>query len=263
MNRRDRRASASAARKSGASVEGPKESQVTELHRSISETARSIAGALLSSGPTAEGIYDAVDQAAALGAAYMARSPTNPALLACKKGCSTCCSRPVGTTAPTVLRLAAWLREHRTPDELAEVRRRVAALDDVTHGKMWTPRERPPNPCALLVDGACSVYGVRPFACRAWNAVDVEECKRSMGQDWTALRFDLYQRTTFAAVEDGIKLALGEAGLDGGDLELTAALRVALERPDAGVAWLAGEPVFAGCEAKLPPNQRRHLPLAQ
>jgi Fe-S-cluster containining protein len=239
------------------------ESPAAQLHRAVSETSRSTTGGILASGRSVEAVHEIVARGAALGDAYMARSPTDPGLLACKKGCSTCCSRPVGTTAPTVLRLAAWLREHRTPDELAEVRRRVAALDDVTHGKMWTPRERPPNPCALLVDGACSVYGVRPFACRAWNAVDVEECKRSMGQDWTALRFDLYQRTTFAAVEDGIKLALGEAGLDGGDLELTAALRVALERPDAGVAWLAGEPVFAGCEAKLPPNQRRHLPLAQ
>jgi Fe-S-cluster containining protein len=233
------------------------------LHRAVAETSQGTTRGILGSGRSVDAVHTIVERAAALGDATMARSPTDPSLLACKKGCSTCCSRPVGTTAPSVLRIAAWLREHRTPEELAEVRRRIAALDDVTHGKMWTPRDRPPNPCALLVDGACSVYEVRPFACRAWNAVDVEECKRAMGQDWTALRFDLFQRTTFAAVEDGIKLALGEAGLDGGDLELTAALRVALDRPDAGEAWLTGEPVFAGCEAQLPPNQRRSLPLAQ
>jgi Fe-S-cluster containining protein len=222
-----------------------------------------MAGAVLSSGPSVEGIYDVVDRAAALGAAYMARSPTDPALLWCKKGCSTCCSRPVCTTAPSVLRLAAWLRDRLSPDELAEVLRRVAALDDVTHGKIMTPKHRPPRPCALLVGGACSAYEARPFVCRAWNAVDVEECKRALVNEAIPMRFDLYQRTTYAAVEDGIKLALADVGLDGADLELMASLRVALERPDACEAWLAGEPVFAGCEAKLPDAGRRSLPLAQ
>jgi hypothetical protein len=49
-------------------------------------------------------------------------------------------------------------------------------------------------------------------------------------------------------------------GLDATDLEFTAAVRVAMEHPDACERWLAGEPVFAGCEAK--PDPRRRLPLA-
>jgi len=221
-----------------------------------------MAGAVLSSGPSVERLHDVVDRAAALGAAYMARGPTRPDMLACKKGCNTCCSNPVCTTAPSVFRLAAWLREKLPPGELAEVVRRVAAMDDVTHGKTMTPRDRPPTPCALLVDGACSVYEARPFVCRAWNAVDVEECKRALVDEAVNMRFDLYQRTTYAAVEDGVRLALADAGLDNGDLELMASLRVALERPDACEAWLAGEPVFAGCEAKLPKGAQRRLPLA-
>jgi hypothetical protein len=269
MNRRARRASAAAGRQGRGGAVTPQaavapaaDSPVARLHRAISETSQAATSAILASARSVEAVHEVVERAAQLGDAYMARSPTDPSLLACKKGCSTCCSRPVGTTAPSVFRLVAWLREHRTPDELAQVHRRIAALDDVTHGKTWTPRERPPNPCALLVDGACSVYEVRPFVCRAWNAVDVNDCKRAMGQDAVDMRFDLYQRATFAAVEDGIKLALADARLDGGDLELTASLRVALERPDACEAWLAGEPVFAGCEAKLPEGQRRRLPLA-
>jgi Fe-S-cluster containining protein len=272
MNRRARRASASAARQGRETAAAPApgrpagvapapDSPAAQLYRAVSETGRATAGAILASGRTVQAVHTVVERAAALGDAYMARSPTDPSLLACKKGCNACCSRPVGTTAPSVLRLVAWLREHRTAEELAEVHRRVVALDDVTHGKTWTPRERPPNPCALLVDGACSVYQVRPFVCRAWNAVDAEDCKRTTGQDGIEMRFDLYQRAVFAAVEDGVKLALSDAGLDGGDLELTASLRAALERPDAGEAWLAGEPVFAGCEAK-PPGGRRRLPLA-
>ncbi len=235
----------------------PLESPAARLHSVVSQEGRRIAATILSSAPSAEAIREVVDRAADLGAAYMARSPTNPALLACKKGCSTCCSRPIVTTAPSVLRLAAWLRKRLSPAQLTEVQGRVAALDDVTHGKLLTPQERAPNPCALLVDGACSVYEVRPFVCRGWNAVDVEQCKRALVNETIEMRFDLYQRTTYAAVEDGVKRALADAGLDTGDLELAASLRVALERPDATEAWLAGQPVFAGCEAKLADATRR------
>ena len=44
------------------------------------------------------------------------------------------------------------------------------------------------------------------------------------------------------------------------DLEFTAAIRVAMENPDACERWLAGDAVFAGCEAK--PDRRRRLPLS-
>ena len=74
------------------------------------------------------------------------------------------------------------------------------------------------------------------------------------------MRFDLFQRTTFAAVEKGLQAAVQESGLDAMDLELTAAVRVAMENADACQRWLAGEPVFAGCEAK--PDRRRRLPFA-
>jgi hypothetical protein len=43
----------------------------------------------------------------------------------------------------------------------------------------------------------------------------------------------------------GLTQASQESGLAGDDLELTAALRIALEVPDAGARWLAGEAVFA------------------
>jgi hypothetical protein len=166
----------------------------------------------------------------------------------------------VGTSAPTVLRIAAALRERLAGPELAAVLARVVALDEKTHGVEWTPAKRPPHACAFLVDGMCSIYDVRPLVCRAWNSADAEACRRALGQDSVEMRFDLYQRTTFAGVETGLKEALGSGDLDASDLELTAAARVALEHPDACERWLAGEPVFEGCEAK--PDRRRRLPFA-
>ena len=39
--------------------------------------------------------------------------------------------------------------------------------------------------------------------------------------------------------------SLTQAGLDASGLDLTIALLIALETPDAADRWLAGEPVFA------------------
>ena len=46
-------------------------------------------------------------------------------------------------------------------------------------------------------------------------------------------------------VLDGMRAGLSESGLQGGLLELTGALRIALTVPDAAQRWLAGEAVFA------------------
>jgi hypothetical protein len=50
-------------------------------------------------------------------------------------------------------------------------------------------------------------------------------------------------------VLDGLPAGLVESRLDGALLELTSALRIALETPSAEERWLAGEAVFK--EARL------------
>jgi Fe-S-cluster containining protein len=261
MNRRERRAAASGARRGVAPEANPVASRAAELHRHVLEAERRLGDAILAGGPRSpQTVHELVDGAVTLADSFMQRSPTSPDSLACKRGCDHCCHRPVITSAPTVLQIAADLREKLGEAEFATVLARVVALDEKTHGAACTVAERPPHACAFLVDGACSIYAVRPFVCRAWNSADAEACRRALGQDTVEMRFDLYQRTTFAGVEKGLQEALRAGGLDASDVELTAAVRVAMENPDACERWLAGEPVFADCEAK--PDRRRRLPFA-
>jgi hypothetical protein len=56
-------------------------------------------------------------------------------------------------------------------------------------------------------------------------------------------------------VKDGFAAAVRGVGLDATRLELTAALRLALESSDALRRWLAGEPIFADAyDGDLPPT---------
>jgi hypothetical protein len=53
------------------------------------------------------------------------------------------------------------------------------------------------------------------------------------------------QQRLAAFVLDGLRAGLEASLLDGELLELTAALRIALETPNVEERWLAGESVFA------------------
>jgi len=71
----------------------------------------------------------------------------------CGEGCAYCCSHEVPVSRAEGETLVAWLLEHKTPEELARIRERLAS---------W----RVAKACALLEDGRCIAYDVRPITCR-------------------------------------------------------------------------------------------------
>ena len=75
---------------------------------------------------------------------------------ACKAGCSYCCNMAVSIT----LAEAKAISTHTKPDK---------DLSDAESRKLYTG-----TPCTFLVEGKCSVYPVRPVACRTYfNMSDI------------------------------------------------------------------------------------------
>jgi Fe-S-cluster containining protein len=180
----------------------------------------------------------------------LAQSPPRPPI-ACKEGCAWCCYKLVGTAAPEVLRIADYLRRTLAPADLEALCERVLRLDEQRRalaGDRWAAGRLP---CPLLVEERCSVYPVRPLTCRGYNSSDAYRCERSY-KSRSPVEVPRYapQQAVATFTLDGLRAGLAEAGLKADLLELTAALRMALELPDAAERWLAGEPVFAA--ARLP-----------
>jgi hypothetical protein len=170
--------------------------------------------------------------------------PKSPA--ACREGCAWCCHYTVGTAAPEVLRIAAYLRQTLSPEELDAARERVRERARQRRAVRPDRRSRAGLPCALLVGDRCLAYPVRPLTCRGFNSDDARRCERSLkpGGPPLAPSYEPQQRLcTF--VLDGLRAGLEESRLAGDLLELTAALEIALSEPDAADRWLAGQPVFA------------------
>jgi Fe-S-cluster containining protein len=169
-----------------------------------------------------------------------------PACSACKEGCDWCCHLTVGTSVPEVVRIVDYLRQNLSPEEFAALRERVHRLDDERRERRAAGHSEAGLPCALLVDHRCIAYPVRPLMCGGFNSSDAGECERfvqSSGQ--TPLPLYAPQLRLAAFILDGMLAGLSDSGLAAERVELTAALRIALDTPGVIDRFLAGEPIFA------------------
>ena len=205
-----------------------------------------------------------LDQAVALGRNAMAGTSkladgalalSSDRAPACHSGCAHCCYQAVGVSAPEVFAIHAHLRATRTPAELDAVIARVRDADDRTRGLTPTERLSPHNPCPFLVDERCSIYDVRPLACRGTNSLDADACARALRDPAARAQFLAGTLTipcflepirAFHAIAAGVQLALDELhGLEVLPLELTAAMRIMVDDPDTTPQrWLGGHDPF-------------------
>lgn len=195
---------------------------------------------------TIEAAALASDRAEQLVAAAMHHEPPeNP--IACSRGCSTCCQAKVLVVAPEVLRIGEHLRKTRTVEELTALLEMVRQADTKTRGLSRAMRAEAHVLCPLLdADGGCSIHEVRPLVCRSWTSYDARACEAYWREprgkltppQWP-MGYELAQ-----AMLAGLGKACLDRGLDGVPLEFIAALRIVLERPNAGERWLKKFPVF-------------------
>jgi len=205
-----------------------------------------------------------VDQTVGLGRKAMAATSTivdgvlaqsTDRVPACHAGCAHCCHQAVGVSPPEVFAIHAYLRDNRTPDQLAAVVRRLRDADDRTRGMPSADRLSPDHPCPFLDEQRCSIYEVRPLTCRGTNSLDAVACERTLREPEAHAGFlagtfsvpcFVEPIRAFHAVAAGVQLALHELhGLRVQPLELTAAMRIVVDDPErVATEWLAGEDPF-------------------
>lgn len=103
-------------------------------------------------------------------------SPSLPAGTACQKGCSHCCSLPVVTSLPEVLLTKRYAETYFDERERRALEIKMAAASAEYSAAKPAQARQLRVTCPFLVKGACSVYDVRPLACRGWHSFDVSAC---------------------------------------------------------------------------------------
>jgi hypothetical protein len=225
----------------------PGAAPLADLEWRARHTQRVRTGERLRGGRIPLALVEIADHASRLAehAVGLAARTDPPPPSACREGCDWCCHLTVGAGVPEVVRMVEYLRRTLTADEFGALRERVFRLDARRRELSGAPGD-PQLPCALLVEHGCTAYPVRPLMCYGFNSGDATACERflrSSGQ--TAVPLYAPQLRLAAFVLDGLAAGLTDTGLTGERVELTAALRIALEVPDAVERFLAGEPTFA------------------
>jgi Fe-S-cluster containining protein len=212
----------------------------------LAETARVRADGQLSLGVESAEVCAMIDALIALGEADAARSYSRTA---CSRGCCYCCHMRVVVTAPEVIRIAAFIEQTFFVEQRTALARRVAATDQQARGMSDEAWGKARLPCPLLIAGECSVYRVRPLDCRAYNSRSVAACRNAFEvyAEWD-VPVEAEHQSYHKTLQAGLLQALAGSGRPSTLLELTAALRVILEDPDAILRWCAGENVFAAAE---------------
>lgn len=167
--------------------------------------------------------------------------------LACERGCNYCCHQRVEVRPYEAFVLAEYLRNNLSPQaqadikhRLAENRARIEPLAPLQHTQSGIP-------CALLDNGACSVYEARPAACRKYYSLSVDTCRSAFehpGEPLSGPLEDDSLRLAGNAVALGFARGIEEAGRDADRYELHAALLEALDNPKASRRYRDGKKAF-------------------
>ncbi len=197
---------------------------------------------------------DAMDATSQLIDGLMQRSEAQR--VACRAGCDHCCYQSVGVTPAEALAIVDYLRATRSSAELADLVHALAAARERNQGLDSKQRFSPEYPCGFLRDGQCTIYPVRPLACRGMNSLDAEECRRMLYDPRE--RSEYLERgvgghsflepiQAFHAVSAGLQLGLSELHqLDMRPLDLIAAVHELLSGSASLLEdWLEGKPAFS------------------
>lgn len=197
-----------------------------------------------------EGLATAVVQLHRRIDEVVAQTIANHALpVACKPGCSLCCNMRVEASPAEAFHLAAWLRRHRSAEQLqvllATLRHNVAvtaALGGVEE------RKRSNLPCALLDDqGRCSAYEARPGQCRRYHSTRLATCEASHARpDDDSIVAPMHPAVAHnaAVLLAQARRAQEAARLDAAPTDLNIALLEALVNTKSWRRWRGGKKAF-------------------
>lgn len=208
-----------------------------ERLRQVYDQQRAVGEQFAHGARTSEVAWTLVDRLHAAADAAVEHWPQRTAH-ACAPGCSFCCYLWTDALPLEILRIADYLQRTASPEDLAELCRRLGERLAAPLGQ---------RPCGLLTaDGRCAVYALRPMTCRGFHSFSKPSCQvvfegQAAGHP-TGL--DEWLHMLVAEMQAGFEHGLGKHGFESGWVELNEALLHALERPVSLRAWLHQEPIF-------------------
>ncbi len=210
----------------------------THIHRHTLERLRA--------GCSAADCADVCGTLAAVLDEAFAGADSSAAGIACAAGCDFCCHLRVSAFAHEAAAVLHRLRTAVAPAVAADIERRIVATAGRLEGMTVTEHYAARIPCALLVDGRCSVYAVRPSACAAHHSLSRARCEQAFerpeqhGTPRNSRPALLELQTLGDALIAATQSALEQGGRDATRRELHQALRDLIEGRSEAI--IGGDP---------------------
>ena len=153
---------------------------------------------------------------------------------------------PVAASAPEVLAIATFVRERFDEDRQTALNARIEANIVATAGMDMSERDRVRLDCPFLEGGKCSVYDVRPIACRGYSSYSVEDCREDYEHPGTGVEVHTngLRELVFGAIREGLAVACKSASVEHRLLELVRAYKIASEDSTLALTWRGRPEVF-------------------
>ena len=153
----------------------------------------------------------------------------------CKIGCSHCCYVRVEATDPEIFCVARRVRQLPTSEVTNLIERLRRHVSNGNAGGFDAKQS-----CTFLVNNLCTIYEVRPAACRKAHSYSVEQCENFAPKITQNLKLIVEAEALMAGTSD----AYHEISLMASAHELNSALLVALNDDTAEARWYNGENIF-------------------
>lgn len=175
----------------------------------------------------------------------------SPNRIACKTGCNYCCHYHVMVTPVEVFTIIEHI------ERLAEVEKQELENSIQKYAervKDMTPyqHEHTNIQCSFLKEQQCSIYQIRPLACRGHHSTDANVCHRTF-EDVNSNELgplDYPRKVASTAMDIALLYIQHKAGMEAAKYELHAALLEALTNKASVKRWRNGKAAFPSVKDK-------------
>jgi Fe-S-cluster containining protein len=119
--------------------------------------------------------YEAISQ---LTQSFALRTHREGKPIQCEKGCEWCCYQPVYMTTQEAVLIYEFIQQVFDKQQNNEILLKARAKYKQTKHLTEQEKQKIKVACPFLNDGSCSIYSVRPMACRIYLSSDRNSCKQ-------------------------------------------------------------------------------------
>ena len=170
----------------------------------------------------------------------------------CKQGCHYCCNYHIYVTPIEIFSIVEEISKLPL-DQINAIEQSISGYVEQVKGMGAEKHIRTNIPCSFLKDGACSIYSIRPLACRRHHSLDVGGCRRAhydVNLDEPVPR-DTDRVIVSTAMETLHKVIHFLTGFDVDSYEFHAAMHEALTNKASFKRWKGGKIAFPSVVDKV------------